>query len=53
MAVRAADTGEAFFQVTAFQIGPDHIGNDWPVKTIVAGKQLVIVLLKPVKMVLE
>ena len=53
MTVRAVDPGEALFQVAAFEIGPDYIGNNRPVKTIVPLKTFVIDLFEMVEMDLQ
>ena len=51
--VRAAYTGEALFQITAFHVGPDYLGDDRPVKTIAVDKSLIIYLLEMVKVIAE
>ena len=51
--VRAADTSESMFQITASQVGPDYLGDNRPVKTIAADKSLIIYLLEMVKVIAE
>ena len=51
--VGTADSGKALFQITAFKIGPDNIGNDWAVKAVVPFKTLSINLFEMIKVILE
>ena len=51
MAVRAADSCEALFQITAFEVGPNNLGDNRAIKAIIAGKPIVIYLFKPVEMI--
>lgn len=53
MAVGTADSGEPLFQITAFKVRPDNIGDDWPVKAIVPLKTLIIDLFEMIKVRLE
>ena len=53
MTVRAADSCKSLFQVTAFEIGPDYIGNNRPVKTIVPFKTFIIHLFEMIEMALQ
>lgn len=53
MAIGAANTGKALFQITAFEVGPHNLGDNRTVKTILFCETFIIDLLKPVKMVQE
>jgi len=44
---------EALYQVAAFEIGSDYIGNNRPVKTIVPFKAFIMHLLEMIEMALQ